>query len=60
MNHIGLSLEKKFAVLRPTKCTILFHRYLYYSITLNIATCFDRQGITIRESERVGMFNVML
>ena len=30
---------------KPTKCTVLFLRYLYYNITLNIATCFGSQGI---------------
>jgi hypothetical protein len=34
---------------RPTKCTILFADILYYIITLNSATCFDPQGIIIRE-----------
>ena len=33
----------------PTKCTILFLRYLYHSITLNIPTWFYPQGFTIRE-----------
>ena len=33
----------------PTKCTVLFLGYLCYSITLNVHTCFDPQGIIIRE-----------
>jgi hypothetical protein len=44
----------KFTTLRPTKCTALFLRYLYYNITLNIATCFDplwdrHQGIKSKQ-----------
>ena len=34
------------------KCTALFVRYLYYNITLNIPTCFDPQGIIVRESNQ--------
>jgi hypothetical protein len=29
--------------IQPTKCTLLFLRYLYYNITLNIPTFFDPQ-----------------
>ena len=39
----------QFGTLRPTKGAILFLRYLYYNITLNIPTCFDPQGLIIRE-----------
>jgi len=36
----------------PTNCTDLFLRYLFYNITLNIATCCRRQGTNIRESNQ--------
>jgi len=37
--------RKPISNIQPTKCAILFIRYLYYNITLNISTCFDLQGI---------------
>jgi hypothetical protein len=36
---------------QPTNCTIFCFRYLYYNLTLNIATCFDSEGI-IRETNQ--------
>jgi len=38
---------------KPTKFTNLFHRYLYCIFTLNSPTCFDLQGIIIREKDKV-------
>jgi hypothetical protein len=35
--------------IKPTKCTKMVLRYLYYNITLNIPTCFDPQRTIIRE-----------
>jgi hypothetical protein len=37
----------------PTKCTILFLRYLYYNTTLIIPTCFSLQGTIIMESHHL-------
>jgi len=34
--------------MKATKCTELFLRYLYYSITVNIRTCFGPQGNIIK------------
>jgi len=35
--------------MKPTKCTNLLLRCLYYSVTQNTATCFDSQGTNFRE-----------
>jgi len=36
----------------PTKCSDLFLSDLYYSITMNIPTCYGLQGTIIRESKQ--------
>jgi hypothetical protein len=38
---IPCTFGNQFTALRPTKCTILSLKYLFYNITLNIPTCFD-------------------
>ena len=40
---------------KSTKCTVMFLRYLHYSITLNILTRFDPQGTIIRELNKTNM-----
>jgi hypothetical protein len=37
---------------QATKLTIFFLKYLYYNMALNIPTCFDPQGIIIREQTK--------
>jgi hypothetical protein len=44
---------KLIHVNKPTKCTKLFLRYLYYNNTLNIDTCYDPLGSIIRESNHL-------
>jgi hypothetical protein len=46
------NISIQLTTFRPTKCTILFLKYLYHNITLNIPTCFDPQEIIIRESNQ--------
>ena len=40
---------------KPTKRTVMFIRYLHYSITLNIPACFHPQGNIIRGLNRTNM-----
>jgi len=44
---------EQFHDTKPTKYTNLFPRYLNYSITLNISTCFDPQETFIRELTKI-------
>jgi hypothetical protein len=41
--------NSQFATLRPTKCTLLFFRYLYYNVSYNIPTCFNNHGFITEE-----------
>jgi len=38
---------------RPTKCTEVFVRYLYYNITVHVSTCFGTQRNFIRDKMKV-------
>jgi hypothetical protein len=46
------TVDNQFTTLRPTKCAVLFLRYLYYNITLNVPTCLHPQGIVAWESNQ--------
>jgi hypothetical protein len=39
---LSCTVDNQLTTLSRTKCTVLFPDILYYSITLNTATCFDR------------------
>jgi len=42
----------KIQDIKPTKCTKLFLRCVYYSVTLNVTTCFGPKGTVSRESNQ--------
>jgi hypothetical protein len=57
---IPCTVDNLFATRRPTKCTIMFLRHLYYSVTLNIPTCVSPQGFSVRKLTKAILHKIKL